>query len=413
MLRAMLCSLAVLGMTFSAPSWPQSIKIAILGPMAFVQGENLWAGAEMARDEINRMGGISVGRGKRQIELVKVDTNEIQSVPDATNAIERAITRDRADFLIGGFRSEAVLAMQEVAMDAKKLFLGAGASHDKLGINVEEKYDRYKYWFRVTPFKSSDLGKWVFAVLGSIAAQLRSDLKKPQPKVAIVAEKAVWVEALVKAAEANLPKMQMEVVGLWQPSPVATDVTAELSAIKRAGADIVFTIVSGPVGIVMGRQMGELQLPAIAFGINVEGQKDEFWQATAGKGGFVSTLDTYSEVEMTPKTIPFVKAFKARFKKAPTYNASTYDAILLLKETIEKAGTIDADRLVPILEKTDYVGTFGRIEFDKRHDPVWGPGKSTGIAVQWQNGEKVPFWPNNWNGVTYKGVRPFLLPKPQ
>src|ERR1035437_5883593 len=120
--------IAALGLVFSQGVWSQNIKIAILGPMAFVQGENHWAGAAMARDEINKAGGISVGGAKRQIELVKVDTNEIQSVPDATNAIERAITRDKADFLIGGFRSEAVLAMQEVAMDAKKLFLGVGRS---------------------------------------------------------------------------------------------------------------------------------------------------------------------------------------------------------------------------------------------------------------------------------------------
>ncbi len=33
-------------------------------------------------------------------------------------------------------------------------------------------------------------------------------------------------------------------------------------------------------------------MKAIAFGINVEAQKDEFWQATAGKGNYVSTLET-------------------------------------------------------------------------------------------------------------------------
>ena len=393
-------------------AWAQNIRIAILGPMAFVQGENHWAGAEMARDEINRVGGIAVGGAKRQIEIIRVDTNEIQNISDATNAIERAITRDRADFLIGGFRSEAVLAMQEVAMDAKKIFIGAGASHDLLGQRVAQNYERYKYWFRTTPPKSTDLGREVFAVLGSIAAQIRNDLKKAQPKVAIVAEKAAWVEALVKAAEANLPKMQMEVVGVWQPSATATDVTAELSAIKRSGADIVFTILSGPVGIVIGRQMGELQLPATAFGINVEAQKNEFWQATAGKGNYVSTLDTYAEIEITPKTIPFVKAFKERYKKMPVYNAATYDSIMLLKEAIEKTGTLDAAKLVPVIEQTTFVGTSAVIQFDKNHDVIWGPGKTTGIAVQWQNGVMVPFWPNNWNGVTYKGVKPFLLPKP-
>lgn len=403
--KLLLTAVAALGLVVSQGAWSQNIKFAILGPMAFVQGENHWAGAEMARDEINKAGGISVGGKKRQVELVKIDTNEIQSVPDATNAIERAITRDKADFLIGGFRSEAVLAMQEVAMDNKKLFLGVGAAHSKLGINVEQNYERYKYWFRASPTKDTDLVRTLFAVLGSVAEQIRKDLKKEVPKVAIVSEKAVWTEALVKAAQTNLPKMKMEVVGTWQPSAIATDVTAELSAIKRAEADIVFTIISGPLGIVLGRQMGELQLPAVAWGINVEGQKDGFWQATAGKGNYVSTLDTYAEVESTPKTIAFVKAFKQRFKMSPTYNAATYDAIHALKQVIEETGTIEAEKLIPVIEKMEYVGTGAIVTYDKRHDLVWAVGKTSGIAVQWQDGQKVPFWPPQT-----KGMKPFKLP---
>jgi branched-chain amino acid transport system substrate-binding protein len=382
-----------------------SIKIAVVGPMAFAQGENQWAGAEMARDEINKEGGISVGAKKRKIEIVRVDSNEIQSVPDATNAMERAVTREKADFVIGGFRSEAVLAMQEVAMDNKKIFLGCGAADAKLGANVEKDYARYKYWFRVAPLNSPGLGKTLFAVLGSIAGQIRTDLKKETPKVAILAEKVMWTEAIVKAAQANLPKMKMDVVGLWQPSPNATDVTAELAAIDRAGADMVFTALSGPVGVVVGRQMGERKMRAVAFGINVEAQKDGFWEATAGKGNFVATLDTYAEVEMTPKMIPFVKAFKERYHKTPTYNDGSYDAIVLLKTAIEEAGTLDADKLVPVLEKTKQVGTGATLEFDKLHDPIWGLGKYTGIAVQWQNGKKVPFWP-----ADVKGMKKFGLP---
>ena len=406
MLRTFLSAIAILGLALSTPSWSQSIKIAILGPMAFVQGENHWAGAEMARDEINKAGGIQVGKAKRRIEIVRVDTNEIQSVPDATNAIERAISRDRADFLVGGFRSEAVLAMQEVAMDNKKLFLGAGAAHPQLGTMLDKNYDRYKYWFRVTPLHVGDLVKASFAVLSVAANHFRKERKTEIPKVAILAEKAIWTEGIVKAAQGNFPKMKLEVVGLWQPSAVATDVTAEVAAIKRAGADLVFTVLSGPVGIVVGRQMGEQQLSAIAVGINVEAQKDEFWQAAAGKAQYVSTLDTVSEVEMTPKTIPFFRAFRERFKKSPTYNAGgTYDALHLLKEVIEKAGTTDADKLIPILEKTVFTGVGGIIEFTKRHDLTFGPTRVTGIGVQWQDGKKVPFWPPN-----VKGMQPFKLP---
>jgi branched-chain amino acid transport system substrate-binding protein len=407
MLRSFTVGLAAFALAAlaSVGAQAQTIKIAILGPMAFVQGENHWAGAEMARDEINKAGGINVGGKRRQIELIRADTNEIASVPDATNAIERVITRDKADFLIGGFRSEAVLAMQEVAMDNKKIFLGAGAAHSKLGQNVEENYNRYKYWFRYTPTKDVDLARTLFAVMNSIAQQVRTELKTDTPKVALLAEKAVWTTGLVAAAQKNLPAMKMEVVGLWQPSATATDVTAELSAIDRAGAHIVFTMLSGPVGISVARQMGERNMKAVAWGINVEGQKDEFWQAAAGKAQFVSTLDTYAEVEMTPKTIPFVRAFKERFKKMPTYNAATYDAILMLKSVIEKEGTLDADRLVAAIEKIEHEGTGSYVTFDKRHDLVWAVGKTAGIAVQWQDGKKVPFWPPN-----VKGMQPFKLP---
>jgi branched-chain amino acid transport system substrate-binding protein len=403
MIRTAILATALLA---ASTSFAQStIKIAVLGPMAFVQGEHHWNGAQMARDEINKAGGINVGGRKMQVELVRADTNEIQSVPDATNAVERVITRDKADVLVGGFRSEAVLAMQEVAMDYKKLFLGVGAAHSKLGLNVEQSYDRYKYWFRVSPTKDVDLARTLFAVMNSIGDQIRKDLKTDTPKVAILAEKAVWTEGLIAAAQKNLPAMKMQVVGLWQPSAIATDVTAELSAIDRSGAQIVFTILSGPVGISVGRQMGERNMKAVAWGINVEGQKEEFWQAAAGKAQFVSTLDTYAEVEYTPKTMAFVRAYKARFGKAPTYTAATYDAIMILKDAIEKQGTLNADKIVAHIEKSEHVGTGAVATFDKRHDLVWAVGKTSGIAVQWQDGKKVPFWPPQ-----VKGMHPFKMP---
>src|SRR4029079_1566641 len=362
MLRTVIVGLVALGCACGAKA--QTIKIAILGPMAFVQGEHHWNGAQMARDEINKAGGIDVGGKRMRIELVRADINEIQSVPDATNAVERVITRDKVDVLVGGFRSEAVLAMQEVAMDYKKLFLGVGAAHSKLGANVESNYERYKYWFRLSPTKDVDLARTLFAVMGAIGEQIRADLKTDTPKVAILAEKAVWTEAIVAAAQKNLPAMKMEVVGTWQPSTPATDVTAELSAIDRSGAQIVFTALSGPVGISVGRQIGERNMKAVAWGINVEEQKEEFWQAAAGKAQFVSTLDTYAEVEYTPKTVPFVRAYKARFGKAPTYTASTYDAIMILKDAIEKEGTVNADKIAAHIEKSEHVGTGAVATFD-------------------------------------------------
>ncbi len=75
--------------------------------------------AVMAAEEINAKGGVQVGDKKLPIELVKVDSNEFVSLPDATNAAELAISRHKVNFLVGGFRTEAVLVMQDIAMDNK------------------------------------------------------------------------------------------------------------------------------------------------------------------------------------------------------------------------------------------------------------------------------------------------------
>src|SRR2546425_12236403 len=62
-----------------------TLKIAILSPMAFVQGENHWPRAAMARDEINKAGGRNVGGWRLQVEPIRAAANENQRVPAATN----------------------------------------------------------------------------------------------------------------------------------------------------------------------------------------------------------------------------------------------------------------------------------------------------------------------------------------
>ena len=253
-----------------------------------------WNGATLAAEEINAKGGVQVGDKKMKIEIVKADSNEFLSMTDATNAMELLMTRHKVDFVVGGFRSEAVFAMQDIAMDYKKIFIGCGASHSKLCLRVAEDYDRYKYWFRGTPFNEKFLGRTAFIQLATIGAILKKSLNIPKVRVAVVAEKAMWVEGMIAAAKGFIPKLGMEVAGIWQPSQAATDVTAELSAIQRAEPHIIFTIFSASVGVSFARQAGELEIPAVLAGINVEAQKDGFWEATQGKGNYVFTMNTYA-----------------------------------------------------------------------------------------------------------------------
>ncbi|MBU1277269.1 MAG: ABC transporter substrate-binding protein [Proteobacteria bacterium] len=387
------------------------ITIGVLGPMSFTQGEGHWNGATMAADEINQAGGVKVGNVMRPIKLIKIDTNEFLSIPDATNAVEMAVSRYKVDFLIGGFRTEAVQVMQDIAMDAKKIFIGCGAAHPALCTRVTKDYDRYKYWFRLTPINSSYLGKVDFILLGTVGAIMKAQLGLDKIKVAVVAEKAAWADPIVRAAQKVLPgKMGMEVVGVWRPSPVAKDCTAELAAIQRSGAHIAFTTFSSSVGLTFAKQLGELKVPAAPVGINVEAQKTGFWSATGGKGEYTVTINTFARVKITDKTIPFYDKYLKTFKEAPNYTAGTYDAVYILRDSIEKAGTIDSAKLVPFVEKTDMIGTSGRVVFDKSHDVKWGPGFVTGLGTQWQGDQNLCIWPYKWHGITYEGTVPYKLP---
>ena len=418
-----MASLIVIG-SFTVAFGQDVIKVGVIGPMKFVQGIGHWNGATMAAEELNAKGGIQVGPKKMKVQIIQADSNEFLNVTDATNAMERLVTKDKVHFVVGGFRTEAVLAMQDIAMENKKIFIGVGAAHDELCLRVAKNYNMYKYWFRGSPFNSSFLGRTSFIHLGTVGAILKQALNIPKVKVAIAAEKAVWTEPMIKAAETAIPNMGMEIVGIWRPSPVATDVTAELSAIQRSEAHIIFTIFSSSVGIPFARQAGELKIPAMQVGINVEAQKDGFWQATQGMGNYVFTMNTYARgVEQNELTKPFVETYIKRFGETPTYTADTYSAMVYgLTPTIEQAGTLDPDKLVSILENRVYKVPSGVIAYLKDaegrhlHELRWGPGYLTAVGVQWQDGELKGVWPNKWKAtpeapeITYKGIVPVKIP---
>lgn len=408
----------------SGVAFGQEIKIGLVGPMKFVQGQDQWNGALMAADEINAKGGVLVDNNRRRIKLLKIDTNEMLSISDAVGAAERAVVKDKVDFFVGGFRSEAVFAMQDVAMAYKKIFIGCGAAANELCTRVAQNYDVYKYWFRMTPFNSTFLVKVAFIHLNTVAAILKQSLNIPQVKVAVAVEKTLAGDAMTAAAEGAIPKMGMEVTGVWRPSSVATDVTAELSGIQRSGAQIIFTFFSSPVGIAFAKQAGQLKIPAVQVGINVEAQKDDFWKATQGMGNYVITSSTYARgVEYNELTKPFVEGYVKRFGQTPSYTTGTYEAILYaLAPTIEQAGTLDPDKMASVLEERVFMTPPSTIKYMKDaegrplHDITFGPGYATSLGCQWQDGKFVGVWPNKWKAtpeapeVTYKGIVPIKIP---
>jgi Periplasmic binding protein len=138
----------------------------------------------------------------------------------------------------------------------------------------------------------------------------------------------------------------------------------------------------------------------------VDGRKIELFKydnhASATNGateGVISSTSAVPGEALTPETEPFTSAYTEKFGTTPAYNAySTDDAVYVLKQAIERAHSTNANALVKALEKTDYVGTFGRIEFygpkaKYAHGMKYGKAYVTGTMFQWQNGKQVPIWP--------------------
>ena len=105
------------------------------------------------------------------------------------------------------------------------------------------------------------------------------------------------------------------------------------------------------------------------------------------------------DVAVTPKPIPFAEGFKAKFGNYPSYAGYTsYDEVYYIADAVKRAGSTDADKLVDALEKTDWEGTIGRIQFYGKDDPFthsikYGKGLITGLMLQWQDGKQVAVWP--------------------
>lgn len=403
----------------------EMVKIGVVGAMNYDYGREAWNGAIMAADEINKRGGVKVGRKRMLIKLTKANSNEFLNVQYATNTMEMLFFRDKVDFVVGGFRSEAVLAMQDVAMDYQKIFISIGAAMPELCERVAQNYNRYKYYFRGGTFNSDYLAEGCFLQLDYVARALREKLDRQRIKVAIAAEKAGWVDSMITAAKKRFPKAGLELVGVFRTSAVATDVNAEIKAIAATGAPLILTLFSSNVGTAFVAQAYDMELPAIMTGINVEAQRGGFWEATGGKAEYVLTTASYCPgVEMNKLTKPFVKNYMQRFGKIPTVTADSYAAIAsILVPSIEQAGSLNADLIASIIENQEFLTPRGIYAYEKDklgrplHDLKFGSDYALMLGIQWIDGKMKGVWPNkyidennNTRPLTYKGIVDLKIP---
>jgi hypothetical protein len=275
------------------------------------------------------------------------------------------------DFVVGGFRTEVVSVYREVAMAAHKIFFNCGAATGSLQFSVVTDYDKYKYWFKSTPYNETFLVTSCLKILGTFGGVLKSTLagldaasngtyvkteyKVPADgklRVHIVMESAAWCAGMVIAAQSYLPLLGYAVTGTTLLSPTATDITTEMNAIKALNPQIIFTAFSGPVGAVYSATKDDLAIPALTIGINVPGQELDHWANTDGTCEGEIMLDTWAVgLANTPKTVAWFNNYVTKFGRYPGYCAGTYDSInnMVLNAMVD-TGSLDPAVLIPWLE---------------------------------------------------------------
>ncbi len=365
------------------------INIGVIAPFSAIDGASIINGADMAVDDINAHGGIM----GRKIKLFKYDNHK--SATEGVRAFQRAVNQDHVVAMIGIWISEIALAMEPWSGRLKTPFIVTGAASTQIPKHVHDNYNTYKYTFH----------DWLnSAFLADAVCDSSNELlvKPLGYKTAyVMSEDAAWTKPLDDEYLKCLPKSGLKVVGHTRFSPDTTDFTPVFNKIEAAKPDVIITGIAH-VGLKPTVQWHDQQVPMLMAGVSAQAGASTFWKRTNGATeGIVTTSAAVKGAALTAKTIPFTDAYTKRFNTTPAYNAyTTDDAFYFLKAAIERAKSTNADKVVAELEKTDYVGNIGRVQFYGKnekytHGLKYGKKYITGVALQWQHGDQVALWPES------------------
>ncbi|MCX5871909.1 MAG: ABC transporter substrate-binding protein [Deltaproteobacteria bacterium] len=372
---------------------------------AFLYGWAAERGIKLAVDEINAAGGVQVGNEKRPFQVDVIDTRDLEPgvpVSEALLAVEKLILEKKADFLVGGpVRSEASLAAMPLLAKNKKIsILTTGSLSPKYHETVGEQPDKYKYLFRI-----SGEAKWM--VTGELVPCLEYIGKTfGLDRLFIMVQDVAHARAGGQILATIMGKKGWKVLGEPVVYPTgATDYSMGLLDAKKQNAQVIIIWMDMPESAILLKQWHDMKIPALPFGtIIAAAEQPGFWQATDGKGEYcLANVVNAGNVasEATPWTMKFFDAYKKKYGIEPEGygTSSSYMAVYTLKDAIERAGSLDPDKVVDALKKTDLVGVYGRIRFDPKTNqiiPSLDPKEgAVGTIFQWQAGKRVVVFPES------------------
>lgn len=304
-----------------SPQAEQSpLKIGVIGPFtgdAAVYGEPLRNVIQLATDEINASGGID----NRKIELIFEDGK--CNGKDAANAMQKLVSVDKVQVVIGGFCSSESLAAVPIAQQNKVMLLSPGSSSpDLTGISP--------YFARTYPSDASQ---------GAVMAQVAWE-KNGWKKVAILQEQQDYALGITNAFTNAFRPLGGQVIK-EEFAKDATDFRTQLAKLKAENPDALFVNTQTPASTdrVM-RQVQEMNWQPRFIVNDVTAGDTEVLRKYQSL--FEGTLSALFSVDPGNTIFENVKsAYKAKYGvdlPYESYAQTVYDAVYILKDAIKAVG---------------------------------------------------------------------------
>lgn len=345
----------------SAAASGDTITLGVIGPMTgslAVYGTHVSNGAELAVEQINEAGGISVG-GK----TYTLTTESKDDQGDSTECLNsmNALISDGIQLVIGSATSGCTSAITSVANSEGVCLITPSGTADSLTTAMD-------YVFR-TCFKDS--------FQGQLAAQYAKD--NGYTKVGIVYCSAdTYSAGLRDAFTAACGDLGLEIVAEESvASMTEVDYSNQFNKMVSAGAELVFTPfyydVMGPYLVPQARQAGFDGILLGADGVdNTETTiPDGVDLSVYNNVMFVNHYST--ELATSDVSSNFVETYEAKYGETPNnFDALGYDAVLVYKDAIEAAGGFTAAEVQAALADTSktYECASGTFSFDETGTPI-------------------------------------------
>jgi len=284
-------------------------------------------GLELALKEINAKGGI-LGR---KIQLLYED-DEDKPALSATKA--RKLSSAGVPIIIQLSSSTSTQQAEAATLETKTPHIGANQSADTLVTKLDNPYF----------FLAGMPGSIQFKTLIAYTQQRYKT-------AAIFTDTSAIAMFIAKTFRAGLEKSGVKIVAYEIIETGATDAVPQVQRIRQAKPDVVIdagNLISESATFYRTyRQLG-LTYPVIA---SYNKSIPRYLQLVPGLLNGVAFLDCFDQEK--PETKAFIEKFKAEFKAEPFSLAGYgYNALWLVKDAMERAGSTDREKIRAALEGT-------------------------------------------------------------